>query len=349
MITITVFIEFTSQLCGTFGRFAHDSLTRLIGSLAYGVRSAILLINGVLTAERTALADRIAQATGARLIMDTFVPRLERGAGRVNVARLPYFGEQAAEVLAGTRHLVLIATQPPVTFFAYPDKPNWLTPEGCDIHSLVERSGDIDGSLDALSQALDAGVGHRVEKFRSGAEAASDSDQGFDLLFAAIVAVGQQSAELRHFPGTRAARIVEQIRDQLRHADTEDIDDRVFVSPHTDGRRECQASNRSGARRRHLRGDPAAERLTDHIGLLDLQRIEDIEAVKHEIERVLETVEASRLPVAWQQRCVDPIALREEGKHVCRTRDPDRSVKKNQRPSLAGFEHFDLGPTASQL
>jgi len=114
----------------------------------------VMLINGTLTAPRTALASRIAKACGARLIMDTFVARLQRGAGRVDVARLPYFGEQAAEVLAGTRHLVLIATQPPVTFFAYPSKPNWLTPEGCELHTLVERDGDIDGALDALGQAV---------------------------------------------------------------------------------------------------------------------------------------------------------------------------------------------------
>ncbi|MDA1076744.1 MAG: acetolactate synthase large subunit, partial [Proteobacteria bacterium] len=98
----------------------------------------------------------IAQATGARLVTDTFVPRIERGAGRVDVTRLPYFGEQAAEVLAGARHLILINTQPPITFFAYPDKPNWLTPEGCDLHTLVERGGDLDGSLQALAEAVGA-------------------------------------------------------------------------------------------------------------------------------------------------------------------------------------------------
>ena len=118
---------------------------------------SVLLINGTLTAERTALADRIAQATGARLLMDTFVPRLQRGAGRVNVARLPYFGEQAAKVLAGTKHLILISTQPPITFFAYPDKPHWLTPEGCSLHTLVEREGDVDGALEALGQAVGIG------------------------------------------------------------------------------------------------------------------------------------------------------------------------------------------------
>jgi len=117
---------------------------------------SVMLINGTLTADRLAVAGRIAKSTGARLLMDTFVPRLQRGAGRVEVARLPYFGEQAAEVLAGTRHLILIATQAPVTFFAYPDKPNWLTPEGCELHTLVEREGDVDAALDALAHAVGA-------------------------------------------------------------------------------------------------------------------------------------------------------------------------------------------------
>jgi len=115
---------------------------------------SVMLINGTLTAERTELAARIAAATGARLVTDTFVPRMRRGAGCVNPLRLPYFGEQAAELLAGTRHIVLIGTQAPVTFFAYPGKPYWLTPEGCALHTLVERDGDIDGALDALGQAV---------------------------------------------------------------------------------------------------------------------------------------------------------------------------------------------------
>ncbi len=132
----------------------------------------VMLINGALTAGRIALASRIAKASGARLIMDTFVPRLQRGAGRVEVARLPYFGEQAAEVLAGTKHIVLIGTQAPVTFFAYPDKPNWLTPEGCELHTLVARSGDIDGALDALAQAVGIG-GVEVDVVAPGTPAAA--------------------------------------------------------------------------------------------------------------------------------------------------------------------------------
>ena len=118
---------------------------------------ATLLMNGVLTEARLALASRIAQATGVRLMSDTFVPRIQRGAGRANIERLPYFGEQALEALAATRHLILVSTQPPVSFFAYPEKPSWLTPEDCRIHSLVEWDGDVDAALTALADAVDAG------------------------------------------------------------------------------------------------------------------------------------------------------------------------------------------------
>ena len=118
--------------------------------------SCVILMNGILTDARLAMADKVAQATGARVITDTFVSRMHRGAGRAEALGLPYFGEQAADVLSGTKHLILVSTQPPVTFFAYPDKPNWLTPEGCDLHTLVERDGDIDSSLQALVDAVGA-------------------------------------------------------------------------------------------------------------------------------------------------------------------------------------------------
>ena len=147
--------------------------TGLVDAAAKALKSgkpAVILLNGVISQQRTALADQIAQATGARVIMDTFIPRVQRGAGRAEAARLPYFGEQAAEVLEGTEHLILVSTQPPITFFAYPDKPNWLTPEGCELHTLVERDGDIDAALEALVEAVGAGKleARRVELERPG-------------------------------------------------------------------------------------------------------------------------------------------------------------------------------------
>ncbi len=120
--------------------------------------NVVFLINGFLSEDRMLKLGKISKKTGARIFSDTFVARTERGAGRVESQRLPYFGEQASEVLAGTRNLVLVSSQPPVTFFAYPGKPNWLTPEGCETHELVGRDGDIDGALEALCQELGACV-----------------------------------------------------------------------------------------------------------------------------------------------------------------------------------------------
>ena len=127
-----------------------------VASVLMGDEPCVILMNGHITSEKSESADRSAQATGARVIMDTFIPRLQRGAGRAELLRLPYFGEQAAEVLEGTRHIILCSSQPPVTFFAYPDKPNWLTPEGCALHTLVERDQDVVGALGALAEKVGA-------------------------------------------------------------------------------------------------------------------------------------------------------------------------------------------------
>ena len=40
----------------------------------------------------------------------------------------------------GTRHLVLVDAKAPVSFFAYPDKPSSLVPDGCEVHVARRRS-----------------------------------------------------------------------------------------------------------------------------------------------------------------------------------------------------------------
>jgi acetolactate synthase-1/2/3 large subunit len=120
--------------------------------------SASILMNGpVLSEEGLLLAGRIASATGARLLTDTFVTRMARGAGRPVIWRIPYLGEEAAALLEGTRHLVIVGTKAPVSFFAYPGKPSELTPVGCTVHTLAEPAEDGLAALAALAEALGAG------------------------------------------------------------------------------------------------------------------------------------------------------------------------------------------------
>ena len=120
-------------------------------------KNTALLMRGAVTRERgLRAAGRIAAKTGARLMCDTFAPRVERGAGLVAVERIPYFAEQIVDFLKDLDVLVLVGTKPPVSFFAYPGKPSWCTPETCAIHYLAQPHEDGVGALEALAEALSA-------------------------------------------------------------------------------------------------------------------------------------------------------------------------------------------------
>lgn len=100
-------------------------------------------------------ASRIAAATGARLLCETFPTRLTRGAGLPAVERLGYFAEAAAAQLDGVKQLVLVGARSPVSFFAYPGKPSDLVPPGCEVHILAEP-GQATAALTALADEVAA-------------------------------------------------------------------------------------------------------------------------------------------------------------------------------------------------
>ena len=104
-------------------------------------------------------AARVAGATGAKLLAETFPARLERGAGLPAVDRLGYLAEFAAMQLDGLAHLVLVDAKSPVSFFAYPGKASDLVPDGCQVHVLAAGSDDAVAALEALADAVDAPLG----------------------------------------------------------------------------------------------------------------------------------------------------------------------------------------------
>ena len=131
-----------------------------IGQAAAALRSgepAVLLLSGEALGEAgLRAANRVAAATKARLLAPMQVTRIARGRGRVPVDRVPYAVDAALRVLAGTRHLVLAGSRPPVAFFGYPGKPSTLHPSDCALHTLARPEEDIVGALDALAEALGA-------------------------------------------------------------------------------------------------------------------------------------------------------------------------------------------------
>jgi acetolactate synthase-1/2/3 large subunit len=114
---------------------------------------AMLFLGGdALRAGPLADASRIAAATGARLMAETFCTRMERGRGRFAVERLPYNVEPGLAALAGIRHLILVGADDPVTFFAYPDQPGRFAPPSANATTLTSPGED---SADALARLAD--------------------------------------------------------------------------------------------------------------------------------------------------------------------------------------------------
>jgi acetolactate synthase-1/2/3 large subunit len=115
---------------------------------------ALLLGGDTLRRRGLAAAARIAAATGARLVCDTFVARLERGAGIPRVERIPYFPEAAIQFLAPLRGLVLVDTREPVAFFGYPGVPSHLAPPSAERATLASPEEDGVAALEALADEL---------------------------------------------------------------------------------------------------------------------------------------------------------------------------------------------------
>ena len=89
----------------------------------------LLLIGGAATREPSLrAAGRIGVGTGAKLLVETFPARLERGAGLPAIERVGYLAEHVEAQLAGLEHLILVGTRAPVSFFAYPGRPSELVP-----------------------------------------------------------------------------------------------------------------------------------------------------------------------------------------------------------------------------
>jgi acetolactate synthase-1/2/3 large subunit len=124
-----------------------------------GSRTALLLGGRALRADALIDAARVAAATGAKLLAETFPTRLERGAGLPPVERLAYVPELASVQLSGLKHLILVDTKAPVTFFAYPGLKGALVPDGCEVHELAAPGGDVLGSLVGLVEAAGASRG----------------------------------------------------------------------------------------------------------------------------------------------------------------------------------------------
>ena len=125
----------------------------------------LLLLGGAALYRRPlALAGRIVAASGADVRTEIFNSRMERGAGLLSPPRIPYPVDEALAVLAPYRNIVLAGATEPVAFFAYPDRPGVLRPEGCRVVALATPEQDCTQALAMLADALDAAPPPRIKR-----------------------------------------------------------------------------------------------------------------------------------------------------------------------------------------
>jgi acetolactate synthase I/II/III large subunit len=139
-------------------KVGQEVIKKVAKFLCNGKHSTLLLGGGALTEEATLLAGKISKKTGCGIITEAANSRLSRGAGRLNMLRIPGAGvvDRALAMVEKAGQLVLVGSKPPVAFFGYPDKPSLLYREDTPLISLVDIDEDILSALKELAMELDA-------------------------------------------------------------------------------------------------------------------------------------------------------------------------------------------------
>jgi acetolactate synthase I/II/III large subunit len=120
-----------------------DSIRAADAILKSGEATGLLLGGASVLAPGLHAAGQLAAGTGVRVFADRNAARMERGMGIFAPQRVPYFPEPAEAALAGLKHLILVESLPPVSFFGYPGRRSTLAPEDCAMHVLasIEENG----------------------------------------------------------------------------------------------------------------------------------------------------------------------------------------------------------------
>lgn len=125
-----------------------------IADVAARLRSGgntLLLAGGrEVSAEHGLMLSRLAQATGARVLIEVLPAKVARGAGTATIDRLAYLAELAIDSLKDVEQLILVGAADPVSFFAYPGVASAIAPDTCERTVLAGPGDDIDAALTEL-------------------------------------------------------------------------------------------------------------------------------------------------------------------------------------------------------
>lgn len=131
-------------------------INRALKALRSGEPTLIVFGGKAMRGRALELAGKVAAHTGCRIATQFFSARIERGAGRVPLERIPYAVGQAIAFLAAFKHIITVETGEPIAFFSYPGKPSLLKSDETQLCNLVEKDEDSIAGLEMLVDALGA-------------------------------------------------------------------------------------------------------------------------------------------------------------------------------------------------
>jgi len=136
-------------------RVTDERILEVARRLRASSRCGLLLGSDALGADAQRAAARIASAVGAKLWIETFPARWERGGDLPAFERLPYFPEAAREALADLDLLILAGARAPVAFFGYPGQASELAPAAAPVLLSEPQLGSA-AALEALADEVGA-------------------------------------------------------------------------------------------------------------------------------------------------------------------------------------------------
>jgi acetolactate synthase I/II/III large subunit len=146
-----------SSIATRVTHFPFDEVSLAGALVALKSKRCALFVGGeALTKANLELAQRVATATNAKLLMETFPAIMDRGADVASPERLIYVSEFAVDQLKDCDAVILLGAREPVGFFAYPNVPSRLVPEGCEVIEVAAPGSDVGAALDLLAEALRA-------------------------------------------------------------------------------------------------------------------------------------------------------------------------------------------------
>ncbi len=116
--------------------------------------AALVLGGSALRAAGLRAADRIAQATGCKVLAPTFPAVQDRGIGLICPDKIPYAPEPARQVLDPYKTIVLAGAAKPVAFFGYPDNRSDLYAEDAKLVEICSANVDPAAAVQAVADAL---------------------------------------------------------------------------------------------------------------------------------------------------------------------------------------------------